>query len=1453
MNAGDLNKLSMAQLHQEARIRGLSSIPKNKAACIEAILEFSKGAGSSNEDDNTHSQNVIEEAQDLPSSAQVFEDSILNNRSNNPQIPNSDLLHQFCSSMKDSMQKQQEMFNQLIMTLSVGHRPVQAAASCDVDRDEFQERTHLLNVSAGQHDLNCQDRFSASTGNAIKFLSSQIPSFSGTEDEDIDIWIEKIETVAELHGLSSVVMLSAATSKLSKTARKWFDFSTGPVNKSWISFREEIIDRFRRKVLFNEVIQKVNARKWNFSKESFQEYAMDKLALMRNLKLSDEDSIQLLIKGIGSFALRATAASLRLISLNQFLREMQHITSTSGVPSSNSSLMKPGFDKSKNNYSSDKLDDNEECLSKVEKDRYCTYCHRRNHLKEDCFKLKRKELERKSIQSTSSTASAVVEVDKYPDNSDSTVALVSSDSCRTFSTNNSIINVISINGINSGISALLDSGSPISFIGLKFFKNFFGSDVSLNCADKTYKALNGNPIKIIGTVLSSIILEPLPLIRANVLFHVLHDDNFSTQIILGRDFLIDNKISCLFDYSKEKDKLELFSEIASTEILNDQSNDLKDLLNNSKIDFDENIKRELVSIILEVENSVIIPPENDYFVKIKLKDDSIFRYSPRRFAWNEKIQIREIIDDLLKRKIIKESSSEYCSRIVPVKKKNGTIRLCVDLRPLNERVYKQKYPFPIIEDCLTKISNKSIFSILDLKDGFHNIKIHPDHTKFFAFATPDGQYEFNRLPFGYCEAPAEFEKRLFMILQSLIKEDKIIVYIDDILIPSFSVYDNLDTLKRVLLLLKQFDFKVNYNKCAFLKTSVEFLGYVLSPSGISLSPKHTMAVANFPIPKKIVELQRFLGLTNYFRRFIKDYSVKCKPLQNLLKKDSKFIFDDNCRFAFDNLKKELTSYPVLRLYNPSLETELHTDASSIAIAGILLQKQVDGLWAPVSYFSQSTNKAEVNYHSFELEMLAIVRAVERFHIYLYGLDFVIVTDCNSLVFALNKINLNHRIARWSLKLQDYSFKVKHRDGKHMVHVDALSRISACIEYMPLEKELQFRQLQDPKLKVIAESLSQNDHEKFELFDGLVYRKGTHSPRFVVPEEMINNVIRSYHDNLAHCGFEKTIQGISAHYWFPSFRKRVKKYINNCLICLFNNDSSNSREGNLQITDSPSFPYEIVHVDHFGPLKTSIEGFKHILIIIDAFTRFTNLFPVKSTSSKETIKNLSYVFSDRGNPSILISDRGSTFTSLEFSNFVNSRNIKHSLIAVAAPWANGLVERVNKFLKSSLKKIVEDHLFWYSHLETIQYVINNTYHSALKASPSKLLFGYDQRNHSDSQLSKFLSDLAKVDLDFNKIREDARITAIETTNRLKEYNKIYYDEKHSKPSIYKSGDFVLIRDSFLKPGEDAKLKPKFKGPYIISKVLNKNRYVVQDIPGFNVSQKSYNSILSSDRIKPWSKP
>lgn len=236
------------------------------------------------------------------------------------------------------------------------------------------------------------------------------------------------------------------------------------------------------------------------------------------------------------------------------------------------------------------------------------------------------------------------------------------------------------------------------------------------------------------------------------------------------------------------------------------------------------------------------------------------------------------MDDLLQRGIIQPSVSPYCARVVPVKKKDGSMRLCVDLRPLNSKVVKQKYPFPIIEDWLAKLGDHKVFTLLDLKDSFHQIKIHKNSTKYFSFATPDGQFEYKRLPFGYCEAPAEFQKRLIQILNPFIREDKVIVYIDDVLIPSKTIRENLEILKEIWQLLKKYGFELNLAKCKFLRKEIEFLGYVISEKGITLSSRHIEAITNYKQPLDKLQLQRFLGRANYFRKFIKDYALKAHPL-----------------------------------------------------------------------------------------------------------------------------------------------------------------------------------------------------------------------------------------------------------------------------------------------------------------------------------------------------------------------------------------------------------------------------------------------------------------------------------------------------------------------------------------------------------------------------------------------
>ncbi|XP_011858461.1 PREDICTED: uncharacterized protein K02A2.6-like [Vollenhovia emeryi] len=1231
--------------------------------------------------------------------------------------------------------QQQEMLNKIMAAVNRNSTENQGPAGQPIsslvqNADGFNPLPASTSLQAPQSTENP----SVASMNASRFLVSQIPQFGGTEDEDVELWIEKIERTALIHGLPSGAMLSAASIKLTKAARRWFDSTTGPINDSWSVFKSAIIRRFEREIVYTAVTRKADERRWLFSKESFQDYAMDKIAILQCLKLDDKKVIHCLID------------------------DASHNSENFNVEEISSVQRKYDKHKSKDEAAA-KPDHQEKASSEL----FCVYCRSKGHTRDSCHKLKKKDAFPKPAASKPPPLIAAV-IESPTQEADTshgsnTIAFVEAPRNQLI-TDTAVVKVKELNNYSCDLKALLDTGSPTSFINVNAFKKFFPRTYFTVSTIPSLKAINGSPIKILCIVDATIKLEALPTFTALIRLHVLDESITSSDIIVGRDFIESNNLSITLEPTRIAvkptnanldNKLDLLSEVPSVDII-EVTNKIDNLASDIVIDFDVSAKAQLLDVIKEVETSEVPLIEDDHAIKINLKDESVYAFSPRRFAWSERLQIREIIDDLLQRKIIKESDSPYCSRIVPVRKKNGSLRLCVDLRPLNERVVKRKFPFPLIEDCLSRLGDKSVFSLLDLKDGFYQLKVHPDYTKFFSFATPDGQYEYLRLPFGFCEAPAEFQKRLLFILRSFIKEDKILVYLDDIFIPSSSVQENLDVLKQVLLTLKSY----------------------------------------------------------------------ASPLNNLLRKDSPFKFDDKCTQSFETLKNQLVSYPILRLYNPYLPTELHTDASALAVAGILMQKQDS--------------------------------------------DFSVITDCHALVFAINKAHLNPRIARWTLKLQDYRFKIIHREGRRMQHVDALSRVPQedirsvdtsdrvlHIDSFPLEKELQFRQLQDENIKTITQSLETGDNDKFELINGLIYRKYSGKPLFVIPESMINKIIHIYHDEMSHCGFEKTVQGILSHYWFHSLRKKVRNYIDNCLTCLLFNTASNTREGELQITDNPPRPFHVLHIDHFGPINPTQDGFKHILVVVDAFSRFTFLQATKSTGTKEVVNYLSLLFHIFSNPGILVSDRGTAFTSHEFASFMKSKGVTHTLTAVASPWANGLVERINRFLKSSLQKIVDDLQIWNTHLNAVQYTINNTFHAVLRNTPSKILLGYDSRNHPDIELMRFLEKLADTHLTLETDRETCREIALQATDSIKRYNKSYYDEKHKKPSKYKIGDFVLIRDSTLKPGEERKFKPSYKGPYLVAKVLNKNRYVITDIPGFNITQKPYNSILSPDKFKPWIKP
>ncbi|CAH2216071.1 jg26524, partial [Pararge aegeria aegeria] len=429
----------------------------------------------------------------------------------------------------------------------------------------------------------------------------------------------------------------------------------------------------------------------------------------------------------------------------------------------------------------------------------------------------------------------------------------------------------------------------------------------------------------------------------------------------------------------------------------------------------------------------------DVEMKIDLADNKPIIYRPYRLSHHEREQVRETIDELLLNDIIQESKSDYASPILMVKKKTGEQRLCVDFRALNNKTIKDRFPLPLIEDQISNLSGNCFFTTLDLASGYYQIPMAKESQHLTGFVTPDGHFEFKRMPFGLANAPAVFQRMINKILGNR-RFEYALAYLDDVLIPSKSIDEMFTRLEDVLILFRQYGLTLKLTKCRFFDNTVSYLGYEISPHGIQPSEAKILAVKEFPKPQNVHEVRQFLGLTGYFRKFIKGYGEVARPLTSLLKKDSVWKWSNTEDQAFLILIERLANRPVLALYDPTLETELHTDASSLGVGGILMQWQKDvRILKPVAYFSRQTTPEEKHLHSYELETLAVVCSLKKFRVYLLGVNFKVYTDCAALRTTLTKRDLVPRIARWWLQISEFTFDIEYRPGVQMSHVDALSR------------------------------------------------------------------------------------------------------------------------------------------------------------------------------------------------------------------------------------------------------------------------------------------------------------------------------------------------------------------------------------------------------------------------------
>ncbi|GFU95740.1 retrovirus-related Pol polyprotein from transposon 17.6 [Trichonephila clavipes] len=537
------------------------------------------------------------------------------------------------------------------------------------------------------------------------------------------------------------------------------------------------------------------------------------------------------------------------------------------------------------------------------------------------------------------------------------------------------------------------------------------------------------------------------------------------------------------------------------------------------------------------------------------------------------------------------------SKSTNVKKKDGTTRLCVDYRRLNRKLVKDRFPLPLIEDVLDRLQEAKVYTTLDLKNGFFHVDVNEDCKHLTSFVVPDGQFEFNKVPFGLSTSPSVFQRYVYSIFRELMRKGIVIIYMDDLIIPAKDEKEGLEKLREILEVASKYGLEMKFKKCQFLRRKVEFLGHVVENGTIRPSIAKTIAVKKFPVPTTVKQVQSFLGLTSYFRKFIPAYSQIAKPLSDLTRKDNPFMFEQPQMEAFEKLKKLLTESPVLSIFQQGRTTELHTDASQQGYGTVLLQEAEDGKLHPVQYMSQKTTPAEEKYSSYELEVLAVVNALKKFRTYLLGNHFKIITDCSAFQKTMDKKDLVTRVARWALLLEEYDYEIVHPNKK--------------------------------------------------------------------------------------CG---------------------------------------KKEGFLNPIPKEDVLLSTYHVDFIGPLPSTNKRYQHILTIIDAFTKFTWLYPVKSTTLEDALDKLKLQQKTFGNPK-RITDRGSPFNSKGFDDYCTEEKIQNLQITTSVPRGNGQVERIHRTLIPVLTKLsIDDPTKWYKFVDRLQRILNSTSNRNTIWSPFELLTG-----------------------------------------------------------------------------------------------------------------------------------
>ncbi|UYV68238.1 hypothetical protein LAZ67_5003570 [Cordylochernes scorpioides] len=782
-----------------------------------------------------------------------------------------------------------------------------------------------------------------------------------------------------------------------------------------------------------------------------------------------------------------------------------------------------------------------------------------------------------------------------------------------------------------------------------------------------------------------------------------------------------------------------------------------------------------------------VPP-----VRIATNSDKVVTIRPYRVPICDQREIRSQIRQMLDNDIIEPSYSPFSSPVTLVTKRDKTKRFCIDYRKVNEVISSDVHPLPRIEDILDRLARAKYFSTADVSSAYWQVPIHPDSRPLLAFATIDGLYQPTRLPFGLKTSPQIYERAINQVLQGH-GLDCVAHYFDDFVIYSETLEEHQEHLRRFFAFCDAENLQLNLTKCEFFRQTIEFLGYTITAGTTTPLIRNTDVIHAIPPPNNRKTLQSFLGAVNVYNKFIPDYARLRTPLNNLLKKDVTWDWDDKCQKAFTSLKESLTQHPVLHLYKDELPCQVYCDASTLGIAGVLKQVHSAGKAYPVQYFSRALRVHERNYTISELECLAIVESVEKFRVYLMGRKFTIFSDHHALQWLKTIKNPSGRLFRWSLRLSCYEYEVRYIKGSLQHEADLLSRNPFC-------GFLDATIIKNHQLTPSGESKLTIDR------NGLQTLKRRGVTKIVVPDALVPDLLTKVHSRYNHPGISQMTRLISTQYYWKGMSEDISKTTKACAICQSTKHPRGPTFGELGQLPVATQPFDLVALDTIAGLAKYGNAKTYLHVVVDHFSRYTWTFPSKSTSLTTYQQVIKRVLQD-GSPKRLLTDRAPAFTSPKFRKFLINRNIHPLLTTSNNPQANGLCERLNATLTGKLRLLHLENpkAAWTKLAKRVTVVYNNTPHSVTGFPPGYLMFGV-----LPPELTEHVNPYP--------VLTTARRIAHERTQAKHLKDKHAYDQQHKTPH-FEPGDLVLVK-VYHHPNT-GKLAPYFTGPYEILEIISPN--------------------------------